>query len=374
MAFAFNPITGKLDLVGSGGGGNPFDQSLNTTDSVIFDTVHATGAISASSAIFGDSESPDYVFVQTDGVFGSSGGVPWGVDANKTIAYLQNANSFTAKQTITAAANTSALTATYSVTGANTTPLLDLSGTWNTTGVATGIKLNITDTASASTSRLFDVQVGGTSSFTVFKPSATSNAGGFSFTPGTNTGTFLFDSASTSAVNFKRATTTIFTARADSIATFNFGSAFSVGWNSDTYLARDAANTLALRNGTAAQTFRLYNTYTDASNYERGFMRWNSNVLEIGAEAGGTGTGRVTKILSAAQVDVFTFGAVQAARFSSGSSIIYNSLVFGGATLTANPTTTDLNAGRAGVWKNSTTGVVSLWYNDGGTMKSVVLV
>jgi hypothetical protein len=52
------------------------------------------------------------------------------------------------------------------------------------------------------------------------------------------------------------------------------------------------ANTLKLVNSTNAQTFNLYNTYTDASNYERGFMKWNSNVLEIGTEAAGTGTAR----------------------------------------------------------------------------------
>jgi hypothetical protein len=60
----------------------------------------------------------------------------------------------------------------------------------------------------------------------------------------------------------------------------------------DTFLRRDAANTLALRNGTAAQTFNVYNTFTDASNYERGFTRWASNVFEIGTEAAGTGTVR----------------------------------------------------------------------------------
>jgi hypothetical protein len=46
------------------------------------------------------------------------------------------------------------------------------------------------------------------------------------------------------------------------------------------------------RNGTNAQTFNSYNTYTDASNYERGFVRWTSNVFEVGAEAAGTGTAR----------------------------------------------------------------------------------
>lgn len=60
----------------------------------------------------------------------------------------------------------------------------------------------------------------------------------------------------------------------------------------DLFLLRDAAQTLAQRNGTNPQTFRLYNTYTDGSNYERGFVRWNTNVLEIGAEAVGTGTAR----------------------------------------------------------------------------------
>lgn len=64
----------------------------------------------------------------------------------------------------------------------------------------------------------------------------------------------------------------------------------------DLFLARDAANTLALRNGLEPQAFNVYNTYTDASNYERGFARWNSNVFEIGTEAAGTGSNRNTRI------------------------------------------------------------------------------
>lgn len=49
-------------------------------------------------------------------------------------------------------------------------------------------------------------------------------------------------------------------------------------------------NVIEQRNGTNTQVFNLYNTYTDASNYERGFMKWNSNVLEIGIESAGTGS------------------------------------------------------------------------------------
>lgn len=41
------------------------------------------------------------------------------------------------------------------------------------------------------------------------------------------------------------------------------------------------------------QAIRLFNGAVDATNYERGYMRWASNVFEIGAEKGGTGTQRI---------------------------------------------------------------------------------
>ena len=64
-------------------------------------------------------------------------------------------------------------------------------------------------------------------------------------------------------------------------------SGIPLGWSSsatapnnpaDLTLFRDAANTLALRNGANAQAFRVYNTYTNASNYERAELSWVSNV------------------------------------------------------------------------------------------------
>lgn len=57
----------------------------------------------------------------------------------------------------------------YSLTGANAQSLLDLAGTWNTSGTPTGIKLNVTDTASNAASLLMDLQVGGVSKFKVDK-------------------------------------------------------------------------------------------------------------------------------------------------------------------------------------------------------------
>jgi hypothetical protein len=57
-------------------------------------------------------------------------------------------------------------------------------------------------------------------------------------------------------------------------------------------LEADAANTLAQRNGTNAQAFNIYNTYSDASNYERLKIGWYGNDAIIGTEKAGTGSAR----------------------------------------------------------------------------------
>lgn len=63
-----------------------------------------------------------------------------------------------------------------------------------------------------------------------------------------------------------------------------------------TELLQDASNTLAQRNGTNAQAFRVYNTFTDASNYERGQFSWSSSILKIGTDASGTGSARAVEL------------------------------------------------------------------------------
>ena len=73
--------------------------------------------------------------------------------------------------------------------------------------------------------------------------------------------------------------------------------AAALGWSNsasdstepaDLTLFRDAANTLAQRNGTNAQTFRVYNTFTSSTEHERGTFGWVSNALRIGTEKGTT--------------------------------------------------------------------------------------
>jgi hypothetical protein len=88
---------------------------------------------------------------------------------------------------------------------------------------------------------------------------------------------------------------------------FVFSSTSAPSGTPDVLLFRDAANTLALRNGTAAQTFNVYNTYTSASVFERGFMRFVSNELQIGGEQTG-GTDRGLAIVANASVNYMRSG------------------------------------------------------------------
>jgi hypothetical protein len=73
----------------------------------------------------------------------------------------------------------------------------------------------------------------------------------------------------------------------------------AIGWSSsgapassniDTRLHRDGeAGVVAQRNFANPQTFRIYNTFTDATNFERLSLRWASNVAIIGTEKGSVG-------------------------------------------------------------------------------------
>jgi len=80
--------------------------------------------------------------------------------------------------TLTPPPDTSALVITgYSVSGSGTTPAINVSGTWNTTGIADLAVFDVTNTASNAISRLIDLRVGGTSQFQVLRGGAVSQRG-----------------------------------------------------------------------------------------------------------------------------------------------------------------------------------------------------
>lgn len=238
------------------------------------------------------------------------------------------------------------------LTGSAADAALDISGTWNTTGTPTALKLNVTDTASNASSLLMDLQVGGSSKFAISK-------GGMITLSGTERVGFGV-SGSSDAINLR------------SSGSLRWSSNTQPTGSSDTILERDAANTLALRNSTNAQAFNVYNTYTDASNYERGFARWNSNVFEIGTAAAGTGSNRSMKIYQGGTARIalgdftsstveFWPGGVVRAMFTSSGNLISRSVIglsndyFGlsssSTTSSSNSADTKLERAAAGVFK-----------------------
>jgi hypothetical protein len=198
---------------------------------------------------------------------------------------------------------------TLGLNGAASTPPLDITGTWFTGGTATTTKPQVlieptgatstawstsgtglgVNAASGFAGNLLDLQVNGTSQAKV------TSAGGLTLVGGLNIGP-------SSVFQFGTSRCLIKSSGANGVIFANLGETQSIAFD---FLTSNepgvvaTANTLAQRNGTNAQTFRVYNTFTDASNYERGFLRWSSNVFEVGPEAAGTGTARPMSITAA---------------------------------------------------------------------------
>lgn len=87
------------------------------------------------------------------------------------------ANTFTALQTITqASANAGIIASTgYSLTGSNATNMVDLAGTWNTSGNPVALKIAITDTTSGATSKFASFLAGAAGATEIFSLAKTGN-------------------------------------------------------------------------------------------------------------------------------------------------------------------------------------------------------
>lgn len=207
LAATLNNQTANLVFAGpsSGGAATPTFRSLVTADipaipistgvsglganvaTALGQALNGTGAISATT-------SPVFV-TPTLGVATSTseaiGGATIGSNALAWTGSALGSDTLTIMQ---ATANHSILASTgYSLTGSSTVALMDLAGTWNTSGVVTGaIKLNITDTAHGALSRLIDLQAGGTTAFAV----------GFFTANSTSAPTIWLGSATPSTANY----------------------------------------------------------------------------------------------------------------------------------------------------------------------------
>jgi hypothetical protein len=218
----------------------------------------------------------------------------------KVVPYFGNKTNFASPDPIgSSVPNTGRFTTLTANNGTLTAsaPVLDLAQTWNASGTTfTGLRFNVTNTASATASNLLDIQVGGTTRM-MLKRDGVLHLGQF-----TNSG-------------FYSPAPTWHGSTAGLLAATNL----AIGSTLDTILERGGAGIIEQRNAANAQTFRIYGTYTDASNYERGFVRWSAagGNFEIGTEGAGTGSGRHMTLRAGAN----TFSFFNNGEFSSPTSI-----------------------------------------------------
>jgi hypothetical protein len=233
-------------------------------------------------------------------------------------------NSYTSLASSPAKVFTGAWATGFGATNTKPHFLIEPSGTtstgWSNSGTGLGV-----NAASGFAGNLLDLQVNGTSNFAVQAGVAYTldssyglrrNSSAVTSITGGSTGQNIIDLNSTlvqlNAIRLDRS-------------------------NQDIVLLRDAAGILAQRNGTAAQTFRVYNTYTSSTNYERAKLEWSSNVLRIGTEKGSAGG-------TARDMELQTDGTTRV-TVKAGGAIIFSGI----------PTSNPNVAGQ-------------LW-NDGGTLK-----
>jgi len=187
-------------------------------------------------------------------------------------------------------------------------PVMDLSQTWNSSGVTfTGLRIAVTNTASASDSRLVDLSVSGTSKLRVLRDGSIYYGSGADGNVALASGSF-----NTFALK-ARGQASIYVSDGDVKIGSSFGASLgfvagAANGTADVRLIRDAAGVLAQRNGTNAQTFRIYRSYTDASNYSRWTVKWNTSTAILQAEGAGTGTNGSTAFNDAALATNATVG------------------------------------------------------------------
>ena len=188
-------------------------------------------------------------------------------------------------------------------------PALNITQTWTAGATFTGLNLNITDTSSAASSLLMDLQVSGVSKFSVQKDGLLVRLGGANATID-STGRLVVGNST-----YDTSIGSLWTVVATTGALRASVRSYPLSFGTDVILLGDAAGVLALRNGTNAQTLRVYGTYTDSSNYERLSLSTTAGSgVTIAAETLGTGADNLHLVLQSAGTGLIKFSLNGAQR------------------------------------------------------------
>lgn len=169
-------------------------------------------------------------------------------------------------------------------------PVLDLAQTWNNAAVGfAALRLNVTNANSSSNSLLASFEVGSIAQFNVRRDGVT-GATGLRHPTNVNTAVLIGGPAEFNASPLAVGSQTGI--RLAAATTLAWGPATNHLDPADLVLVRDAAQTLAQRNGTNAQESRLYSTFTSSTNYQRMTIKSVRQTLSAlsGASATTTGT------------------------------------------------------------------------------------
>jgi hypothetical protein len=152
---------------------------------------------------------------------------------------------------------------------------LSIEQTWNNAATAfTALKIDVTNTASAGGSNLLTCLAGGLPKFRLSYSSAASAGCILHLAPNEAYSPTLL--GSNNAIYWGNGGSHVGVLKGNGY--LQFASLGRISWSisptesdttQDLFILRDAAGILAQRNDTAAQAFRLYGTWTDATNYQR---------------------------------------------------------------------------------------------------------
>lgn len=273
------------------------------------------------------------------------------------------------------------------------TPIVDTSQTWNAGGVTfTGLKLNITDTASAAGSMFADFQIGGSSRLNFSKTGAINMTGATitALEPALNITRTWNNAAVTFTSVLVNITDTASNAAsllmdlqvgADSKFKIDKGGSFKTvvndKWTShngatdypNTFfgvsghldqvsisanvfqclntsgntvnLVVEASNVFSQRNSTNAQTFRGYASFTDASNYTRWALSAATGTpgnVTLAAESAGTGSANCNIILTPKGTGLIKISSGTTQLISTGGAAVIGTATLVGGTVTVNTT------------------------------------
>lgn len=263
-----------------------------------------------------------------------------------TPAHIRNyilglANTWTATQafSVNSALSAPAVagTGTWITGGTATTTkphfLIEPAGTtstgWNTTGTGFGI-----NAATGFDGNLIDLQIAGAGLLS-FNPGGVSDvltAGALCSIKSGSSGSsgIVFGNSGGSGVAIFAGNNPSFSVGGDgrtNVYTLNIGVNGAIRPAASCLLYSDAADNLALRNGTAAQTFRSYFSYSDASNYTRLALKTASGLHTIETESAGTGQADIDLALTPKGTGRVRFGshAAVAAELVTGYITIKDS-------------------------------------------------